>query len=52
MITIGKKKYVVSAEFDKDYAICGIHSLKTVGTTYTQVSIMIFGLIFTFGKFI
>lgn len=44
--------YAISIEFDKNFILSGIHRLKTYHDNCKQTSIMLFGLIITFGYFI
>ena len=52
MSTAILEPYAISIEFDKNYILSGIHKLTSYHDKCKQTSIMIFGLIITFGYFI
>jgi hypothetical protein len=52
MTTTFLNPYALSVDFDKECIKYGIHKLTTYGKTCKQTSVMIFGLIITWGYFI
>ena len=52
MITQILKPYALSVDFDKNFILSGIHKLTTYSGKCKQTSVMIFGLIITWGYFI
>jgi len=52
MTTAFLNPYALSVDFDKNFILSGIHKLTAYSDKCKQTSIMIFGLIITFGYFI